>query len=187
MLNLSSREKRMVILMVSFICIVILYRFFLIPYLDKWKATIAQIRVMETRLKQAKQLKANPTLAVYSQETIQSQTAAVASLLEKMESWSVDAGVTMNSIRPGPVQNRGNYTELNYEVEVAGDLETLCQLIDKIEQPGVIVRINKIRIAKPKDILKDITANITVSTLCLPETTPRKLIRGKASANNELS
>jgi Tfp pilus assembly protein PilO len=186
MLNLSAREKRMVFLMASFIAIVVLYRFFLIPYIDKWKSTTAQIQVMETRLIHAKQQKTNPALAVYSQETIQNQTAAVANLLEKMESWSVDAGITMTSVRPGPVQSRGLYTELNYEIEVTGDLETLCRLIDKIDQPGVIARLNKIRIAKPKDILKDITANITVSTLCLPETTPVKKT-GKASVNDELS
>jgi len=185
MLNLSSREKKIIILMISFIFIVILYKFFLVPYMDKWKSTTAQIQAMETRIKHAKQLKANPALAAYAQETIQNQTSAVANLLEKMESWSVDAGVSITSVRPGPVQNRGNYTELNYEVEVAGDLETLCRFIDAIEQPGVIARINKIRIAKPKDILKDITANITVSTLSLPESTPIKKTGG-ASVNNEL-
>lgn len=186
MFNISSREKRMIILMVSFISIVILYKYFFVPYLDKWKSTTAQILAMETRLTHAKQLKANPTLAAYSQETIQNQTAAIANLLEKMESWSEEAGVTMTSVRPGPVQNRGNNSELFYDVEVAGDLRTLCRFIDAIEQPGVIARINKIRISKPKDILKDITAVITVSTLSLPESAPRKLIREKASEDNEL-
>lgn len=185
MLNLSSREKRMVILMVSFVSIAIIYRFFVVPYRDKWKSTTTQIRIMETRLNHAKQLKANPALAIYSQETIQNQTAAVASLLEKMESWSVDVGLTMTSVRPGPVQSRGNYTELNYDVDVAGDLGTLCQFIDKVEQPGVIARINKIRISKPKDILRDITANITVSTLCIPESAPVKKTT-TASMNNEI-
>jgi Tfp pilus assembly protein PilO len=185
MLNLTSREKRMVILMVSFVMLVVIYRFFLVPYIDNWKSTTTQIRSMETRLKHAKQLKANPGLVIYSQNTIQNQTAAVANLLENLESWSVDAGLTMTSVRPGPVQSRGSYTELNYEVEVTGDLETLCRFIDKIEQPGVIARLNKIRLAKPKDILKDITANLTISTLCISEAVPGKKTGG-ANVKNEL-
>ncbi|MFB3895037.1 MAG: type 4a pilus biogenesis protein PilO [bacterium] len=185
MLNLSAREKKWVIFMVVFISVIVIYRFFLIPFIDQWNSTTRQIQIMETRLKQAKLLKANPLLAVYTQETIQNQTAAVANLLENLESWSVDAGLTMTSVRPGPVQKRGNYTELNYEVDVTGDLTTLCRFIDKIEQPGVIARLNKIRIAKPKDILKDMTASLTISTLSIPEATPTKKTGG-VNVNNEL-
>lgn len=183
MLNLSAREKKWVIFMVVVVALVVIYRFFVLPFNDQWKSTTKQIQITETRLKQAKLLKANPLLAVYTQETIQNQTAAVANLLENLESWSVDAGLTMTSVRPGPVQKRDNYTELNYDVDVSGDLATLCRFIDKIEQPGVIARLNKIRIAKPKDILKDMTASLTISTLSIPEAAPVKKTGGVTATN----
>ena len=185
MLTLSSREKKMIILMVLFVSIALFYKYFFVPYIDEWKSTGAQIQVMQTRITRAKQLKANPALALYTQETIQNQTAATASLLEKMESWSTEAGMTMTSVRPGPVQSRGGNSELNYDIEVIGELGKVCRFIDAIEQPGVIARINKIRIAKPKDILPDLTVVVTVSTLSLPESTQVKKTT-TAGVTNEL-
>ncbi|MCX7918040.1 MAG: type 4a pilus biogenesis protein PilO [bacterium] len=185
MLTLSSREKKMVLVMVLFISIVLMYRYFVIPYIERWNLITSQIRTLETRINQAKQLKSNPGLMVYAQGTILNQTDATAYFLENLESWASDAGVIMTSVRPGAIQNRGVHSELNYEVEITGDLETVCRFIAQIEQPSAIARINRIRIAKPKDLLKEITANITVATLSRAESAPKQKST-TTSGNNEL-
>ena len=168
--NISAREKKAILLAIIVITIGVVYKYFAVPYMDSWKTVTTQIDQTNARLVRAKQLKANPNAALYSENTIRNQTATIALLLENLEAWSNDAGLKITSIKPGTVVDKQTSRELSFDIEVNGDLSAVCKLVDSIEQPGTIAKINKVRISKPKDLLRDLTAVITVSTLCLPET-----------------
>lgn len=169
MANISPREKNMILLAILVISLALIYIYFAEPYYAKWKSVSTQINQMESRLARAKQLKANTNMGLYVEDTIKNQTATVAALLENLETWSNHAGLAITSVKPGAVVDKPTYRELNFDIEVTGELVNLCKLINSIEQPQSLARINKIRISKPKDLLKDLTTVITISTICTPE------------------
>ncbi len=172
MANISAHEKNMILLAVLVICLAGVYKLFAEPYYEKWNSVTAQINQMETRLTRAKQLKANANMVLYAENTIKNQTATIAALLENLENWSNEAGLKIAGVKPGANVDKTTYRELDFDIEVTGELGNVCQLIDSIEQPQSLARIDKIRVSKPKDLLKDLTTVITVSTICLPEVKP---------------
>jgi len=174
MLNINTREKKMIFLAILVIVGAVVYKYFAVPYMEKWKSMDDQIYQVQVRLDRAKQLKANPGSELYSENTIRNQTATIAALLENLESWGDQAGVKINTVKPGPVQDKPTSRELSFDVEVNGEIGNICKLVEAIEKPNTLARINKVRISKPKDILRDMTVVLTVSTLSLPEVTQVK-------------
>jgi Tfp pilus assembly protein PilO len=186
MANISAHEKNMILLAVLVVALALVYKYFAEPYYDKWNSVTTQISQMETRLTRAKQLKANANMVLYAENTVKNQTATIAVLLENLETWSNQAGLKISGVKPGANLDKTTYRELDFDIEVTGELENVCKLVDSIEQPQSLARIDKIRISKPKDLLKDLTTVITVSTICLPEVKPVNKKPAAAKDSDEL-
>ena len=168
-MNLNQRERKMILFCTVFIVLGLLYRIVAVPYLERWDSVVSQTAQMEKKIARAKYLQSHPLTMTYSRMTIENQTATTAAILQDMETYATEAGVTIGSIRPGPILNKGNVSEMSFDIEVNGVLSQVCNLLAAIEKPQSVARINKIRMGKSREDSMEISATINISSLGITE------------------
>ncbi len=167
-MKLKPREKKTIAVGASLLILILLYHFAGIPLLDNWHQVNKKISTLETNLVKVRKLKSNPSLAQYSQSTIENQTASTARILANIEKWATDAGVAISAVRPGTSLNKGAFSEMTFDAEFNGSLESVMKFIQQAEAPAQMTRVNKLRLASNREESVMI-ATVTLSTLVLTE------------------
>jgi hypothetical protein len=176
---ISQREKNMVLLAVLVVGFALFYWFAFIPIKDNWIQISRQTAQLSGKIERARYLQSHPGMGGYSNNTIENQTITTAKFLEKVETIASEANVTVTSIRPGSVVNKGSVSELSFEIELSGNIAGIAGFVKSIEAPETIARINKLRISRANEEEGTLlNAQISISVLCLPD--PQKAGAKKA-------
>lgn len=79
---------------------------------------------------------------------------------EEIESTAKEFGLTIEKIRPQPIEKRKDYQKVSLEIEIAGNFSSIFKLINKIENSAAFIRISSLRLSPQGKTSSELRAKI---------------------------
>ena len=151
---LSKRERTILYLTLAIFVATVLYNVLLTPLLSRLYDINSEIDAKISLLRRHSRLigKGEDILSIYESYKQVLQTSVGLEEIEtvfykEIKSFAVNSRLSLERIRPQPVQDKKGYKEVFLEVELVGNLDSIFEFINRVENSASFMRIASIRIS----------------------------------------
>ena len=150
-LNISKRERYILIAVVAVVISAILYNFIFEPALKKWSTLNKEILVKRTKIKKELKLLENRNTIIKEYNAYAYTAKNITKILNYIENLSNSLGITVANIKPQPVVEKGLYEEYIIEVQIEGEFADINKFTAELIKSPVFISVKKFdfRVAAP--------------------------------------
>ncbi len=175
---LSQKEKQYAIVVGVLAACFVVYEVAWLPY----QAQLADIDTQTATLKAQKELddkdratrdQLRPVWAEIQAGGLKTdEQAAETQALDAILDWAQAARVQIESMKAERATVEGGFKVLEYHITAKGATAQVAKLIWSLESATIPVRVSDIQLNSNKEGTDDLTLQMSVSTLCMPQPTP---------------
>jgi hypothetical protein len=182
-LILSKREKYIVAAAIIAVAILLLDRLVLTPVWDRKTVMESETQRVLTELDHARLLfERRRQLSARWQEMLNAglnadPDAAVGLVSRAVYGYSDEAGLSVSSLRPERLPQRGDLQETAFPVSATGPMSAVAGFLWRIENSTLPIRIRELQLGTRKEGTDDLTLQLRISALCqasAPQAQPPK-------------
>ena len=93
---------------------------------------------------------------------------AESQVLHALRDWSQDSRLTLSSVKPGKVVERGELLEMSFQAAGTGSMSAVSRFLWRIETARLPIRIHQLQLGARKEGSDDLSLQLSLSSLCLP-------------------
>ena len=169
---LSKRERYMAVATLCVVAILILDRLILTPVQDRRDAVAVQTQQVLTDLERSRVLFArNRQLAPKWQAMLEAglksaPSEAESQVLHAIRNWSTEAGLSLSSLRPEGVKEKGKLREMTFMASGTGRMSAVAGFLWRLESSAIAIRITEVQLGSRKEGTDDLSLQLRISVLC---------------------
>jgi hypothetical protein len=171
---LSQREKLIALAAVVTVAVLFLDWYVLTPVLDRRAALVAERQALAAELAEAQALFRRQRLLsrTWRQMLDSGMTTGLASaesqVLHALRDWSQDSRLTLSSVKPGKVVERGDLLEMSFQAAGTGSMRGVARFLWHVETASLPIRIQQLQLGARTEGADDLSLQLSLSALCLP-------------------
>jgi len=142
-INLSKREKGILVAMISIVAMVVLYNFIFEPAFNKWKRLDNEIAAKKIILKKNIKLLENRGIITKDYDIYVTRVKDTSEVLGYIEKKAKSIGIRTSNIRPRPAVQRDLYKEYVVELHIEGTLDEINDFVSDIVKPPAFITVTK--------------------------------------------
>ncbi len=176
MLNLSTKEKRLLMIAIAVILVFCLHAFIVLPIGRAFTGVDAGIRKAELDLVKGRRIvtekdSVRQEFAQYKQltGTAGSDNEETAALINEIEQLSDNAGIHVADLGPRAAENKGGYKKYSVDIKITSQIGPLTDFISKLNSSSQVLIVERLRLspqARPKE-RGTLDVNMTISRIRL--------------------
>jgi Tfp pilus assembly protein PilO len=182
---MSKRERSILVAAGVVVALAGVDYFFLSPLLasrDRLaeQETALQARVRKVRDTRAASVRANRRWNDFRAAGLATDASATESnLLNGLRTWSQEAGLPLQSIRPDRATDAHGMHELTFQVTANGPMRAVAAFLYRVETAELPVRVRELQIASRSEGVDDLSVVLRVSTLWEDREAPAAVTKGQ--------
>jgi hypothetical protein len=188
---LSKRERYIGFATAGVVALLVLDHFLISPLFARRTQVETDAQTMEIQSNQAKQLFASsPRMNVRWKEMVAAGlksdlTEAQSQAMQSLNTWAHDAGVTISSLQPDPVDrtSKKDLQQPSFRLSGAGSMRAVTRFLWSVQTARIPMRVITLDLSSRKEGTDDLTMNLTVSTLALSPQSATAVAGGPGAAN----
>jgi hypothetical protein len=94
-------------------------------------------------------------------------STAESQALRAILDWTRSAGVKLVAVTPERTVQQDQFRVISFSVKISGSMAAVSRLVWAMESATIPVRLTEIRVNSPREGTDDLSAQLSVSTLCL--------------------
>ena len=171
----TKRERLIIAATVAVLCLLVLDVYVLSPLLDRRATAAGDKTRLVARLSQAQTLLERRRLLsgrwrqMLSGGMKRAPAEAESQLLRSLRDWSAEAGVRLSSLRPERSTEKSELPEITVHAAGSGSMRAVYRLLLRIEKAQMPVKTRMLQLGSRRDGTDDLSLQVRVSTLYLPE------------------
>ena len=153
-MNISKREKTLVVICVAAILVAVIYGFILEPIVNRWSGFDGKIRSKKAMLVKNTKLIRNYKALEAEYETYRdyiktgrNEEEELAKALAEVDSISKKASCDIINVKPRTPKDLGSYKEIFFEVTTAGSVPELAKFLHGVESSTETLRVKHFTIS----------------------------------------
>jgi len=172
---LSKRERYIAIATFAAVAILFADRLVIGPVLDRKAAMDEEMVLVTGELEQAQALLERKKIAGPRwQEMLEAglaagPAAAESQTLHAIRDWSQSARLSLASLRPERVVDRGDMKEITFQASGTGGMDAVAGFLWYVESSSMPVRITELQLGTRKEGTDDLSLQVRISVLCQSE------------------
>lgn len=95
--------------------------------------------------------------------------AAESQVLHALRDWSQESRLTLSSLKPGKVVERGDLLEMQFQASGTGSMSAVSKFLWRIETAALPMRIEQLQLGARQEGSDDLSLQLSLSSICLPE------------------
>ncbi len=169
---LSKRERYIAVVTLSVVAILIMDRLVLTPVRERRAAMEEEtqqvlVDLERTRVLFARRKQLAPKWQTMLDAGLKSGPAeAESQVLHAIRNWSREAGLSLSSLRPERVKEKGKLREMTFMVSGTGRMSAVAGFIWRLESSQIPVRITEFQLGSRKEGTDDLSLQLRISALC---------------------
>lgn len=171
---LSSRERLIALVTALVIATLVLDWYVLTPILDRREQLDTERQTLTAELAEAqalfrRQRLVGPKWRAMRDAGLDAGLARGESqVLHALRDWSQGSGLTLSSLKPGKVVERGEVLELTFQAAGTGSMRAVSKFLWHIETASLPLRIQQLQLGSRREGADDLSLQLSLSALCLP-------------------
>lgn len=171
---LSKREKYIAAATIITVAILVLDWYVLTPVLGRQASLEAEQQTLLGDLAQANALfKRRVLLGRKWRELLDAGMGrgvaeAESQVLHALRDWSQESRLTLTSLKPEKVAERGDLLEMSFQAAGTGPMSAIARFLWRIETARIPIRIERLQLGARREGADDLSLQLNVSSLCLP-------------------
>ncbi|MFH1782740.1 MAG: type 4a pilus biogenesis protein PilO [Candidatus Omnitrophota bacterium] len=161
-LNISKREKHILIITIAVISAMILYNFIFEGILKKWDSVNDDIALKERALTRNIKLLEHKDEIVNEYKIYSSSLRNMSKILSYLENQAQSFGVKVANIRPRPVDKEDTHSKVVIELEVEGSFDSISRFTKELLKSPIFITLDRFDL---KSSYNDITKFKGILTL----------------------
>lgn len=186
-MNISKRERYIIIITVLALVVLLGDQVVLGPYLSRQQSDQELMNSLTLKLDAQQRLLQRENSIHQSWAAMQSQglnssaSAAEALLIQGFQKWSEDAGLKNVAFTPARPRLRSALQQVTLQVSATGPLSSISRFFWNVQAAEIPVRVQQLQLGARKEGTDDLTVSIMLSTIYLPpkEAAPEALTAEK--------
>lgn len=175
-MDLSKRERYIVIAAVVVLAVLVLDRYVLTPFVGKWGRVSNDRARLSQQLDRASGLfERRERLEARWQEMLSTSlktdpASAESQVLHALREWSQKSGMTLSSVRPDHVAGGGDLPQIRFSVTCTGSMQSAAAFMWDIETADLPLRIDSMQLSTAREGGRQMSLQVEVSTIyALPD------------------
>jgi len=171
---LSGREKLIALAALVTVAVLLLDWYVLTPVLDRHAELVAERQALTAELAEAQSLFRRQRLLSrkWRQMLDSGMTTGLAGaesqVLHALRDWSQESRLTLSSVKPGKVVERGDLFEMSFQAAGTGSMNAVARFLWHIETASLPIRIQQLQLGARREGTDDLSLQLSLSVLCLP-------------------
>ncbi len=142
-MNLSKREKYILILTATVIMSAVAYNFIIAPVYRSWRDAGGEIILKEIKLKKTTRLLKNRSYIINEYNTYASSINNASKLLGYIEKKAISLGVKIANIKPRPLKQKDFYKEYVIELQIEGKFSSINRFVSELISSPAFITVEK--------------------------------------------
>ncbi len=171
---LSKRERYIAVATFSVVAILMMARLVLTPIQERKAAMEEETQQVLVDLRRTRVLfDRRKDLAPKWQTMLDAglkfgPAEAESQVLHAIRNWSREAGMSLSSLRPERVKEKGKLREMTFMASGTGRMSAVAGFIWRLENSAIPVRITEFQLGSRKEGTDDLSLQLRISALCQP-------------------
>ena len=170
-MDLSKRERFIVIATVIVLSVLVLDRYVLTPFQDRWEQVSADTQRISQELANAsglfdrKRRLQRRWQEMLSDSLKKDAAAAESQVLHAMEQWSQRNGLTLSSLKPEYSPQKGDLQEIGFRLTGAGSMRAAVGFMWELETSNVPLQVKEMQLSTAREGGQQMSLQLRVSTI----------------------
>ncbi|MDP2939559.1 MAG: type II secretion system protein GspM [Candidatus Omnitrophota bacterium] len=176
LLNVSQRERNILIIIVILLFIFVCYYFLFQPLTEKLSALNKEIETKELKLKKSQkilsqELSVEGEFEKYDKYLKQnsSDEQEMAALLSEIEAVAHQINIKLNDMKPRKTKRIDFYNSFAVEIEAEGKLQEITKFIYTLQSPPHLLKAEKVRLEKTTSGSQTLKSYLLVTKILIPQ------------------
>jgi len=169
--DLSRRERFIVIATVIVLSVLVLDRYMLTPFQDRWEQVSADTQRISQELSNAsglfdrKRRLQRRWQEMLSDSLKKDAAAAESQVLHAMGQWSQRNGLTLSSLKPEYNPQKGNLQEIGFRLTGTGSMRAAVGFMWELETSNVPLKVSEMHLSTAREGGRQMSLQLRVSTI----------------------
>lgn len=176
LLNLSKREKNILISIAALLFLYFVYSFVFSPLLERISALNKEIEARELKLTKnqkilSKEKFVSSDIKIYEKYLKQnsSDEQEMASILSEIEAVAHQLNIRINDMKPHKVKKIDFYNSFSVDIETEAALQEIAKFIYTLQTPPHLLKADKVRLEKQVSTSPTLKGHLLVTKILIPQ------------------
>ncbi len=176
LLNLSKRERNILIVIAALLSSYAAYAFFFEPLTDRLSVLNKEIGAKQLKLKKNKKILSREKSVTSDYQKYEkylkqgsSDEQEMASVLSEIEAVAHSVNIRINDMKPHKVKRIDFYNNFAVEIESEGKLLEIVKFIYQLQSPPHLLKAEKVRLERQATVNASLKGYLLVTKILIPQ------------------
>lgn len=170
-MDLSRRERLIVIAAVVVLSVLVVDRYVLTPFQDRWQEVSARKEKLSQDLANASSLFDREKRLQRKWQEMRSASlkkdpaAAESQVLHAMREWSQENGLVLSSLKPEHSRQQGDLQEIGFRLTGTGSMQAAVGFLWELETSNVPLQVKEMQLSTAREGGRQMSLQLRISTI----------------------